>query len=106
MIFDTDFIGKAPVQELLEKGLSRKLITFKLIDKGVPREDYEILSAEGEVIGKVVSGLYAPTVDLYCGNGFVPPAYARAGCEIGISVRGRVKKAEVVKRPLYRPAYR
>ncbi len=104
--FDTDFIGKAPVEALLEKGLTRKLITFKLIDKGVPREGYEILSAEGDGIGKVVSGLYAPTADLYCGNGYVPLEYAGVGTEIGISVRGRVKKAEVVKRPLYRPAYR
>lgn len=104
--FESDFIGKSPVEELIKKGLTRKLVTFKLIDKGVAREDYEILSARGDLIGKVVSGLYAPTVDLYCGNGFVPVAFAKAGTEIGISVRGRIKKAEVVKRPLYRPAYR
>ena len=104
--FSTSFIGKEAVESLLEKGLERKLMTFKLNDKGVPREGYEILSEEGDVIGVVVSGLYAPTVDLYCGNGFVPAEYCRAGTKIGISVRGRVKAAEVVKRPLYKPSYR
>ncbi len=104
--FKSPFIGKEAVESLLAKGLSRKLVTFKLVDKGVPREGYEILSEEGNVIGEVVSGLYAPTVDLYCGNGFVPPEFTRVGTKIGISVRGRVKAAEVVKRPLYKPSYR
>ena len=104
--FETSFIGKEAVQDLLKRGLSRKLVTFKLIDKGVPREGYEILSEQGEVIGHVVSGMYAPTVDLYCGNGFVPPEYSKTGTRITISVRGRAKQAEVVKRPLYKPAYR
>jgi len=102
----TDFIGKDAVQALLDRGLSRKLVTFRLTDKGVPREGYEILSPEGEVIGSVVSGMYAPTLDQYCGNGYVPLKFTKAGTELGISVRGRVKKAEVMKRPLYRPSYR
>ena len=89
-----------------KRGSPRKLITFKLIDKGVPREGYEILSEDGTVIGEVVSGLYAPTVDLYCGNGFVPLEFCEAGTKIGISIRGRVKAAEVVKRPLFKPSYR
>ncbi len=104
--FSTPFMGKEAVESLLEKGLERKLMTFKLIDKGVPREGYEILAEDGTVIGEVVSGLYAPTVDLYCGNGFVPAEYCKAGTKIGISVRRRVKAAEVVKRPLYKPSYR
>jgi glycine cleavage system T protein len=100
------FIGRDAVATLLEKGLERKLATISLVEKGVPREGYEVLSPEGEVIGTVVSGLYAPSVDKYCANVFLPPAYARAGTELAVSLRGRVKKAVVEKRPLYKPAYR
>lgn len=101
-----EFIGKDAVNTLLEKGLKRKLITLSLLEKGVPREGYDVLSADGEVIGQVVSGLYAPTVDKYCANAFVSPSYAKAGTEIQVSLRGRLKKAVVEKRPLYRPSYR
>lgn len=101
-----EFIGKKAVMDLLEQGLKRKLITLSLIEKGVPREGYEVLSADGEVIAEVVSGLYAPTVDKYCANAFVSPAYAKPGTELQVSLRGRLKKAVVEKRPLYRPSYR
>ncbi|MDC7232150.1 MAG: glycine cleavage system aminomethyltransferase GcvT [Spirochaetales bacterium] len=101
-----NFMGKEAVEALLEKGLDKKLITLSLTEKGVPREGYEVLSEEGEVIGTVVSGLYAPTVDKYCANAFVPPAYAKSGTPLQVSLRGRVKKAVVEKRPLYRPVYR
>ena len=101
-----EFIGKDAVLALLEKGLDRKLITLSLIEKGVPREGYDVLSLAGEVIGQVVSGLYAPTLDKYCANAFVPLEYAKAGTVIQVSLRGRPKKAVVEKRPLYRPVYR
>ncbi|MDA3957410.1 glycine cleavage system aminomethyltransferase GcvT [Oceanispirochaeta sp.] len=81
-----DFIGKEAVTALLEKGVEKKLITLSLVDKGVPREGYDVLSSEGEVIGQVVSGLYAPTVDKYCANAFVPLAYSKAGTEIQVSL--------------------
>jgi glycine cleavage system T protein len=103
---ESDFIGKEALMALLEKGLETKLITLSLIEKGVPREGYEVLSKEGEVIGQVVSGLYAPTVDKYCANAFVPVAFAKAGTELQVSLRGRTKKAIVEKRPLYKPVYR
>ena len=103
---DGSFIGHDAVAVLLEKGLHRKLVTISLVEKGVPREGYDVLSPEGEKIGTVVSGLYAPSVDKYCANAFVPPSYGKAGTELSISLRGRVKKAVVEKRPLYRPAYR
>ncbi len=103
---DGSFIGRDAVAELLETGLERKLATLSLLEKGVPREGYEVLSPEGAVIGKVVSGLYAPSLDKYCANAYLPPSYTRAGTELGISLRGRVKRAVVEKRPLYRPAYR
>jgi len=101
-----DFIGKPAVEKLLAEGVKTRLITLSLTEKGVPREGYEVLNPAGEVIGEVVSGLYAPTLDKYCANAYVPAEYAAAGTELQISLRGKNKKAVVEKRPLYRPAYR
>jgi len=101
-----DFIGKQAVQDLLERGLELKLVTLCLTEKGVPREGYEVLNIHEEVIGRVVSGLYAPTVDKYCANAYLPVLYTKPGTELLVSLRGRHKKAIVEKRPLYKPAYR
>lgn len=104
--FDTDFIGKETLLEQKESGLEKKLIGFELTEKGVPRQGYPVANEQGEEIGQVVTGLYAPTVDKYCGHAFVPPAYTRAGTPLQILIRGKPKAAVVVKRPFYKPAYR
>ena len=57
-------------------------------------------------LGVVVTGLYAPTADKYCGHAFVKPAYAQPGTKIQIIIRDKPKAAVVVKRPFYVPAYR
>ena len=72
----------------------------------MPRQGYPVTTVDGEEIGTVVTGLYAPTVDKYCGHAFVPPQYAKTGTEIQIIIRNKPKAAVVVKRPLYTPAYR
>ena len=104
--FDTDFIGKAALLEQKETGLRKKLIGFELTEKGMPRQDYPVITVDGETIGIVVTGLYAPTVDKYSGNAFVHPDYAKVGTPLQIMIRDKPKSAVVVKRPLYIPAYR
>ena len=104
--FDSDFIGKAALLEQKEKGLTKKLIAFELTDKGVPRQGYIITNEDGHEIGEVVTGLYAPTVDKYCGHAFVPPEFAKPGTPLNIIIRNKPKAAIVVKRPFYKPAYR
>jgi len=101
-----DFIGKEAILKQLNGGLPSKLVSFELLDKGVPREEYIVLSPEGEEIGYVATGLYAPWVDKYCGNAYVKPEYAKLGTEFLIQIRKKTKKAVVIKRPLYRPSYR
>lgn len=103
---DKDFIGKEAILRQLDEGLPSKLVSFELTDKGVPREEYKVLSPEGEEIGYVATGLYAPWVDKYCGNAYVNPDYAKIGTELLIQIRKKTKKAVVIKRPLYRPSYR
>lgn len=104
--FDKDFVGKAALLAHRDRGVGRKLVTFVLTDKGVPREGYPVLNQDGEEIGVVVTGMYAPTVDAYAGNAVVEAAYAATDTPIQIEIRNKPKAAVVVKRPLYRPAYR
>ncbi len=101
---DKDFIGKEAILKQIEDGLPSKLVSFELIDKGVPREEYKVLSPAGEEIGYVTTGLYAPWVEKYCGNAFLEPKYTKIGTEILIQIRKKTKKAVVMKRPLYKPS--
>jgi len=104
--FHSEFIGRAALLKQKEEGVSKKLIGFELTDKGMPREGYAVANEKGEEIGHVVTGVYAPTVDKYCGHAFVDPAYAKPGTTLQIIVRNKPKAAVVVKRPFYVPAYR
>jgi glycine cleavage system T protein len=104
--FETDFIGKTALLRQKEEGLGQKLIGFEMTEKGVPRQGYPVANTAGEVIGNVVTGLYAPTVDKYCGHAFVPPDYAKIGTPLQIVIRDKPKAALVAKRPFYTPAYR
>ena len=85
-----------------ESGVSKKLIGFELLDKGVPRHGYEITDVEGKPIGRVTSGTMGPTVKKGIGMGYVPSAFSKAGSEICIRVRKRLLKAQVVKTPFYK----
>jgi glycine cleavage system aminomethyltransferase T len=104
--FDKEFIGKAALIRQKESGVAKKLIGFELTEKGVPRQDYPVASADGQLIGTVVSGLYAPTVDKYCGHAFVAPEHAAVGTPLQIIIRDKPKAAVVAKRPFYIPTYR
>lgn len=104
--FDKDFIGKTALLRQKENGVAKKLIGFELTEKGVPRQDYPVTTASGQPIGTVVSGLYAPTVDKYCGHAFVAPEHAAVGTPLQIIIRDKPKAAVVVKRPFYVPTYR
>jgi aminomethyltransferase len=99
-------VGKTALLKQKEAGLSKKLIGFELIERGVPRQDYAIANADGEEIGMVVTGLYAPTVEKYCGHAFVPPKYTKVGTPLQVIIRNKLKAAVVVKRPFYKPAYK
>ncbi|MEZ4711920.1 MAG: glycine cleavage system aminomethyltransferase GcvT [Caldilineaceae bacterium] len=104
--FDSDFIGRAALLAQKAAGVQKKLIGFELTERGVPREGYVVADADGVEIGVVATGLYAPTVDKYCGHAFVDPAHAKVGTPLQILIRDRPKAAVVVKRPFYRPSYR
>jgi aminomethyltransferase len=104
--FDKDFIGRTTLLRQKERGVAKKLIGFELTEKGVPRQDYPVTTPDGQPIGVVVTGMYAPTVNKYCGHAFVPPEYAVPDTALNIIIRDKPKTALVVKRPFYTPAYR
>jgi aminomethyltransferase len=93
------FIDRELMEEQKKNGVSRKLVGFKLIDRGVPRHEYELADLEGNVIGHVTSGTMSPCLKVGIGMGYVKPEFAKAGTQIAVVVRGRLLKAEVVRLP-------
>lgn len=99
---EKDFINKAALLKQKTEGVTRKLVGFEMIDKGIPRQHYAILNAEGNTIGEVTSGTQAPSLKIAIGMGYVPAAFAKADTEIFISIRDKALKAKVVKLPFYK----
>lgn len=85
-----------------QNGVSRKLVGFEMIDKGIPRHEYEICDADGNHIGVVTSGTQGPSVGKAIGMGYVTPNHTKTGSEIFINIRGKLLKAIVVKLPFYK----
>lgn len=97
--FKKDFIAKDIIQADKENGPKQKLVGFKMIDRGIPRHDYEIADKDGQIIGKVTSGTQSPTLSIGIGLGYVKTEFSTVGTEIFIPLRGKLLKAEVVKLP-------
>ena len=76
---------------------------LELIDRGIPRHDYEIMDALGNIIGIVTSGTQSPSLNKAIGMGYVPAAFAKPDSEIFIKIRDKSIKAKVVKIPFYKP---
>lgn len=97
--FTKQFTNAANIKNQKETGVKRKLVGFKMIDKGIPRHDYIIKDVGGNAIGKVTSGTMSPVLGIGIGLGYVTTDHASPGSEIFIEVRGRALKAEVSKLP-------
>lgn len=97
-----DFINKDYLLKQKNEGVSKKLVGFEMIDKGIPRQHYVIQNEEGTEIGEVTSGTQSPSLKIAIGMGYVPSEYAKPGAEIYINVRDKALKAKVVKVPFYK----
>lgn len=97
-----DFMGKMPMLAGREKGLARKLIGFKLKDKGIPRQGYKVGAKPNEAMGIVTSGTLSPTLDEAIGIAYVASPYAANGSSILVDIRGRWVPAEVCETPFVR----
>nr|WP_297307082.1 glycine cleavage system aminomethyltransferase GcvT [uncultured Flavobacterium sp.] len=100
--FTKEFINSENLKAEKEAGIKNKLIGFELIDRGIPRHDYEIVDKEGNVIGKVTSGTQSPSLGKGIGLGYVPIDFAKEGSEIFIRIRKNDVLAKVVKTPFYK----
>lgn len=94
-----DFVGKDLLELQKTEGVERKLIGFEMIDKGIPRHNYEIKDFSGAVIGKVTSGTQSPSLGKAIGLGYVRTAYSKIDTTIYIKVRDKLLLAKVVKLP-------
>lgn len=103
--FEKDFIGKEALLAQKATGLKRKLVTLN-VTGGVPREDYPVLNGEGTEIGRCAAGMFCPSTGTYSANALLPPEYTAPGTKLGIGIRGIIKEAVTIKRPLYIPVYR
>ncbi len=94
-----NFVDREVMERQKAEGVERKLVGFKLLDRGVPRHGYELAAPDGTPVGHVTSGTMSPCLKVGVGLGYVAAPYAKAGTEIAVVVRGRLLKAEVVKLP-------
>ena len=100
--FTKDFTNSAALKKQKEEGVSKKLVAFEVIEKAVPRHDYEIVNEAGENIGVVTSGTMSPSLKKGIGMGYVKTAYAKLGSQIFIQIRNKAIPALVVKLPFYK----
>ena len=100
--FTKDFTDSEFLKNQKEEGLRRKLVAFEMIDRGIPRHDYPILDAAGNVIGKVTSGTMSPSMKIGIGLGYVSTEFTQLETEIFIEIREKGVKAKVVKLPFYK----
>ena len=97
--FTKDFTNSPFLEQQKKEGVTKKLVGFEMIERGIPRHDYLIKDAEGNVIGKVTSGTQIPGLNKAVGLGYVTIAHTAIGSSIFIDIRNTLVKAVVAKTP-------
>ncbi len=100
--FTKEFVNSENLKKQKEAGVTRKLIGFELLERGIPRHDYEIVDANGNNIGIVTSGTMAPSLGKGIGLGYVKTEFTAVDTEIYIQIRNNKVKAKIVKPPFYK----
>lgn len=99
------WLGREAVLKSKLEGPARLLVGLEMVERGVPREHYDV-AVGGEVIGWVTTGMKSPTLDKFLALAYVSGSYNKFGTELDVMIRDKPKKAIVVRRPFYTPAYR
>src|SRR5499427_4761038 len=94
---DKEFVGVDVLRRVKTEGPGRRLVAFVMEEKAVPRQGMPI---EGG--GEVTSGSHSPMLEIGIGMGYVPTGRAKPETELTIDVRGRPRRARVVKKPIYK----
>jgi glycine cleavage system T protein (aminomethyltransferase) len=95
------FIGHERLREQKEQGITRKLVGFELLDRGIARHGYQVVRGD-KPIGVVTSGTQTPFLKKSIGMAYVPLDLSTSGSDITIDVRGRMSRATVVPLPFYK----
>lgn len=96
--FGHDFVNAAGLKSQKENGVKRKLVGFEVNERGIPRQGYDILSTNGQIIGKVTSGTMSPMLEKGIGLGYIDVPHHKKGTDILIQIRKKQVPA-TVKRP-------
>src|SRR5579871_179796 len=97
--FSKDFTAKEILEEQKKDGVRRKLVGLEMLEKGIPRHDYEIKDFSGMTIGKVTSGTQSPSLGKAIGLGYVTTVFSNIDTKVYIKVRDKLLHAKVVKLP-------
>ena len=98
---DKEFTGATELRRIKEEGPARRLSAFTMEEPGIPRQGMTILDDGGELAGEVTSGTHSPMLDKGIGMGYVTAALAVPDTGLTIDIRGRPRRAQVVKKPIY-----
>ena len=99
----TDFVGREALQKMADAGgPSRRLVGLEMLDRGIGRDGYPVLSMEGERIGEITSGSPAPFLKTNVALAYLPTSYLEPGTEVAVEIRGLPVKAKVVPTPFYK----
>lgn len=97
-----DFVGKQALLKVSREGVRRRLIGFKMLEKGpVSRHGFNIIY-QRQPVGTVTSGSYTPTLDMNIGMGYVPVDLSQNGTRLEVDIRGKSSAIEVARLPFYR----
>jgi aminomethyltransferase len=99
--FNKEFVNYEQLKKQKEEGTSRKLVGFEMIEKGIPRHDYEIVDKNGTIIGIVTSGTMSPSINKGIGMGYVTIEKSKLDTEIYIRIRKNDVLAKIVKIPFF-----
>ncbi len=97
--FSKDFISKDILEHQKEEGVPQKLVGLEMLERGIPRHNYEIKNGHGETIGRVTSGTQSPTLNKAIAMGYVDTNCSKIDTQVYIKVRDRLLTAKVVKMP-------
>ena len=100
--FTKDFVNSEALAKMKARGPERKLVAFELDERGIPRNDYDIVDGQGKKIGVVTSGTMSPSMGKGIGLGYVPAIFSDLGSKINIQIRKNAVPATVVKLPFYK----
>lgn len=93
------FIDREFLMMQKTEGVSRRLRGFVMLEKAIPRHGYELVNAEGSLIGEVTSGTMSPVLNQGIGMGYIAKEYAAFGTKVFVKIRNKLVPAEVVKFP-------